>query len=141
MKESKSTYREILEQEDVILSEVLELQKSLREAVNKKDWSMLMKVISSINLKMDKFNSLDEERESSARFIDDKTCDELLCTVRGKLVRLRTENKVLTEYIDITRKFVRSVINATPQSRAKVYGRDGLFSQEQPHSVVVNALY
>lgn len=141
MTESKSTYKEILEQENNILSEVIELQGNLREAVNEKDWSKLMKVISLINLKMDKFNSLDEERESAAEFINDKSADNLLAQVRGKLVRCRTENKVLGEYIDITRKFVRGVINATPQSRAKVYGRNGLVSQEQPNSVVVNALF
>lgn len=141
MAEEKSTYKEILEQEDAVLSEVIEAQKDLRAAVKEKDWSKLMKVISVINLKMDKFNSLDEQRETAAAFIGDADADNLLVIVRGKLLRCRTENKVLGEYIDITRKFVRGVLNAAPQSRAKVYGRNGLVSQQQPQSVVVNTLF
>ncbi len=141
MTNAKSTYTEILEEENSILSEVLELQASLRKAVKEKDWPTLMKVISSINLKMDKFNSLDEARETAAIIIGDNAAEDLLAQVRGKLVRCRTENKALGEYIDITRKFVRGVINKAPQSRAKVYGRTGQIVQEQPQSMVLNTLY
>ncbi|MBQ1949474.1 MAG: hypothetical protein II367_04890 [Treponema sp.] len=143
MTEIKSEYRKILEEENSILSEVIGLQQNLRKAVNEKDWTELMKVISSINLKMDSFNRLDEQRENLAVSAEnDEGLRSLLSEVRGKLVRTRTENKALGDYINITRNFVQGIIdNALPQSRAKVYSRNGSMVRSQPHSVVVNQLY
>lgn len=139
----KSDYRNILEKENSLLDEVLVLQQDLRNAVNEKDWTKLMSVISSINLKMDSFNHLDEDREKYAvSQKDDSEILNLLSEVRGKLVRTRTENKALGDYINITRNFVQGIIDtALPQSRAKVYSRSGSIVRNQPQSVVVNQLY
>ena len=50
--------------------------------------------------------------------------------------------KVLSEYINITKGFVQSIIdNALPQSRNKLYSRNGNIIQSQPQSVVVNTLF
>ena len=144
MTEFKTSYKEILKQEDSILSNVISSQLELRCAVKNKDWTQLMKVISDINLEMDKFNRLDEERESAAVYAksDDAETQELLSIVRGKLVHCRTENNALSEYINITRNFVKGVIdNALPRGRAKVYTRAGTINHKQPESVVVNALF
>lgn len=144
MTEFKASYREILNQEDEVLSSVISLQNELRCAVKNKDWAELMKVISDINLSMDKFNNLDEQREAAAVYAksDEIETKALLAKVRGKLVRVRAENKALSEYINITRNFVRGIIDsALPQSRAKVYGRSGKILQTQPDSVVVNTLF
>lgn len=150
MADSKK-YKEILLKEDSVLSDVIASQAELRAAVNAKDWTNLMKVVSDINLEMDKFNRLDDERENflkaekgiavgSADF--DKDTNELLARVRGKLVRCRTENKALGDFINITRNFVQKIIDtALPQSRVKVYGKCGCFVQKQPDSVVVNTLF
>lgn len=150
MADSKK-YKEILLKEDSVLSDVIASQEELRAAVNAKDWTNLMKVVSDINLEMDKFNRLDDERESflkaekgiaagSADF--DKDTNELLARVRGKLVRCHTENKALGDFINITRNFVQKIIDtALPQSRVKVYGKCGCFVQKQPDSVVVNTLF
>lgn len=150
MADSKK-YKEILLKEDSVLSDVIASQAELRAAVNAKDWTNLMKVVSDINLEMDKFNRLDDERESflraekgmaagSADF--DKDTNELFARVRGKLVRCRTENKALGDFINITRNFVQKIIDtALPQSRVKVYGKYGSFVQKQPDSVVVNTLF
>ena len=54
MAEIKSNYKNILEEENKILSEVLDLQTGLKSAVNGKDWTELMHVVSEINLNMDK---------------------------------------------------------------------------------------
>ena len=144
-------YKEILLQEDAVLSDVIASQAELRTAVNAKDWTNLMKVVSDINLEMDKFTHLDDERETflkaekggrggSADF--DRETNELLAKVRGKLVRCRTENKALGDFINITRIFVQKIIEtALPQSRTKVYGKGGGFVQKQPDSVVVNTLF
>ena len=46
------------------------------------------------------------------------------------------------EYINITKGFVQSIIdNALPQSRNKLYSRNGNIIQSQPQSVVVNTLF
>lgn len=144
MTEIKSEYIKILKEENSLLNEVIDLQQDLRKSVNEKDWTVLMSVISSVNLKMDKFNQLDERREELALQSDseDSTINNLLSEVRGKLVRTRTENKALGDYINITRNFVQGIIDsALPQSRAKVYSRKGTIVQNQPHSVVLNQLF
>ena len=105
---------------------------------------ILTKGISEINLSMDKFNKLDEEREeiTTTEDISNSEYKRILSTVRGKLVKSRTENKVLSEYINITKGFVQSIIdNALPQSRNKLYSRNGNIIQSQPQSVVVNTLF
>lgn len=144
MKNEVNSYKEILTQENEILSKVIESQADLRCAVKNKDWTQLLKVISEINLFMDSFNRLDEEREVATvnAGSDDVETQSLLAEVRGKLVRCRTENKSLGDYINITKTFVQGVIDtAVPGSRVKVYGKNGYVKQEQPHSIVVNTLF
>lgn len=135
---------EVLNEQNSILDVVLAKQQELRNSVNEKNWTNLMTVISEINLSMDKFNKLDEEREeiTTAEDVANIEYKRILSTVRGKLVKSRTENKVLSEYINITKGFVQSIIdNALPQSRNKLYSRNGNIIQSQPQSVVVNTLF
>ena len=135
---------EVLNEQNSILDVVLTKQQELRNSVNEKNWTNLMTVISEINLSMDKFNKLDEEREeiTTAEDVANIEYKRILSTVRGKLVKSRTENKVLSEYINITKGFVQSIIdNALPQSRNKPYSRNGNIIQSQPQSVVVNTLF
>lgn len=134
-------YIQILTEENEVIQEVLENQAVLKEAVNKKSWTELLDVVSRINLLMDRFNNLDEER---AKLAVQKECDtpeekQLLLQIKGKLVQSRTENKVLGEYIQITRGFVQGIIDeALPQKRNKVYTRHGYATQLQPESVIVS---
>lgn len=135
---------DILKEQSLTLDTVIVKQQDLRFAINNKNWSDLMTVISEINLLMDKFNQLDEERSKYVTKEDFNNADfsSLLSEVRGKLVRTRTENKVLTEYINITRNFVQSVIdNVLPQGRTKIYSNKGSVVQNQPQSIIVNTLY
>ena len=135
---------EVLNEQNSILDVVLTKQQELRNSVNEKNWTNLMTVISEINLSMDKFNKLDEEREeiTTAEDVANIEYKRILSTVRGKLVKSRTENKVLSEYINITKGFVQSIIdNALPQSRNKLYSRNGNIIHSQPQSVVVNTLF
>ncbi len=135
---------EVLNEQNSILDVVLTKQQELRNSVNEKNWTNLMTVISEINLSMDKFNKLDEEREeiTTTEDISNSEYKRILSMVRGKLVKSRTENKVLSEYINITKVFVQSIIdNALPQSRNKLYSRNGNIIQSQPQSVVVNTLF
>lgn len=144
MENVNSRIIEVLNEQNSILDVVLTKQQELRNSVNEKNWTNLMTVISEINLSMDKFNKLDEEREeiTTAEDVANIEYKRILSVVRGKLVKSRTENKVLSEYINITKGFVQSIIdNALPQSRNKLYSRNGNIIQSQPQSVVVNTLF
>ena len=141
MAEKQTAYRDILEAEDALLSEVLKKQHELRTAVERKDWTRLTDVISSINYCMDQFNALDKERESLTNARDAEASADLLCAVRGKLLKCRTENKVINEYANTMRDFVHGILNeAHPQRRSRLYSWRGKIIQEQPKSVVINTL-
>lgn len=137
-------YRDVLENENKMISEVLCLQQDLRKAVNSKDWIMLMQTSDSLNEKMDSFNNLDKRREQLSLMVQehDREAAALVASVRKKLLKSRIENKAFSEYISVTREFVRSVVDtAIPQSRNKLYSRKGCIVQPQPERVVVDALF
>lgn len=137
-------YRDVLENENKMISEVLCLQQDLRKAVNSKDWIMLMQTSDSLNEKMDSFNNLDKRREQLSLMVQEHDREEsaLVASVRKKLLKSRIENKAFSEYISVTREFVRSVVDtAVPQSRNKLYSRKGCIVQPQPERVVVDALF
>lgn len=144
MNETLKRYADVLTEEKSILENVLLIQKSVRKAINDKNWTELMKHMSAVNISMDSFNRLDEEREELAVAVKagDEEVSSILTEVRGLLVKCRAENKALSDYINITRNFVKGIIDeALPQSKAKVYSRNGNIVQDKPHSVVLNALF
>lgn len=55
-------YRDILETEGTVLSEIITKQTKFKKAVNDKNWSCLMECISDLNELAEKFNALDERR-------------------------------------------------------------------------------
>lgn len=139
-----SEYRDVLEKENKLISEVLCLQQELRKAVNVKDWMMLMQTSDSLNDKMDAFNNLDMRREQLSLHETEHDDEEaaLISSVRKKLLKSRIENKSLSEYISVAREFVKSVVDtAVPQSRNKLYSRKGCIVQPQPERVVVDTLF
>ena len=137
-------YRDVLVSENKLTSDVLCRQQALRDAVNNKDWTALMDAAGDVNEMMDAFNELDKEREELALggLQEDAETYGLLAEIRGKLVKSRIENKALSDYISITREFVKGIIDtAVPQSRNRLYSRNGYVVQPQPESVVVNTLF
>lgn len=137
-------YRDVLVSENKLISDVLCKQQALRDAVNNKDWTALMDAAGDVNEMMDAFNELDKEREELALggLQEDAETYGLLAEIRGKLVKSRIENKALADYISITREFVKGIIDtAVPQSRNRLYSRNGYVVQPQPESVVVNTLF
>ena len=137
-------YRDVLVSENKLISDVLCRQQALRDAVNNKDWTALMDAAGDVNEMMDAFNELDKEREELALggLQEDAETYGLLAEIRGKLVKSRIENKALSDYISITREFVKGIIDtAVPQSRNRLYSRNGYVVQPQPESVVVNTLF
>ena len=136
-------YRDVLVSENKLISDVLCRQQALRDAVNNKDWTALMDAAGDVNEMMDAFNELDKEREELALggLQEDAETYGLLAEIRGKLVKSRIENKALSDYISITREFVKGIIDtAVPQSRNRLYSRNGYVVQPQPESVVLNTL-
>ena len=137
-------YRDVLVSENKLISDLLCRQQALRDAVNNKDWTALMDAAGDVNEMMDAFNELDKEREELALggLQEDAETYGLLAEIRGKLVKSRIENKALADYISITREFVKGIIDtAVPQSRNRLYSRNGYVVQPQPESVVVNTLF
>ena len=137
-------YRDVLVSENKLISDVLCRQQALRDAVNNKDWTALMDAAGDVNEMMDAFNELDKEREELALggLQEDAETYGLLAEIRGKLVKSRIENKAIADYISITREFVKGIIDtAVPQSRNRLYSRNGYVVQPQPESVVVNTLF
>ncbi|MGP1459442.1 MAG: hypothetical protein ACTTKL_09050 [Treponema sp.] len=141
MAEEKNTYKDILIAERDVLSNIIERQNELRKAVKEKDWTKLTDVISAVNEAMDKFSALDEQRESLSRNVQSGECFDLLCEVRGKLLKCRVENNALNQYVGTASRFVRGIVNeALPQSRPRLYSHRGRVVQAQPKSIVVNTL-
>ena len=141
MTENKITYKDILIEERDVLSNIIDRQNELRKAVKEKDWTKLMDIISAVNVAMDKFTALDEKRESLSRDINSGDCFDLLCEVRGKLLKCRVENNALNQYVGTASRFVRGIVNeALPQSRPRLYSHRGRVVQAQPKSIVVNTL-
>ena len=141
MTENKITYKDILIEERDVLSNIIDRQNELRKAVKEKDWIKLMDIISAVNVAMDKFTALDEKRESLSRDINSGECFDLLCEVRGKLLKCRVENNALNQYVGTASRFVRGIVNeALPQSRPRLYSHRGRVVQAQPKSIVVNTL-
>ncbi|MFC2602752.1 MAG: hypothetical protein ACFNX0_02435 [Treponema sp.] len=141
MTENKITYKDILIEERDVLSNIIDRQNELRKAVKEKDWTKLMDIISAVNVAMDKFTALDEKRESLSRDINSGECFDLLCEVRGKLLKCRVENNALNQYVGTASRFVRGIVNeALPQSRPRLYSHRGRLVQAQPKSIVVNTL-
>lgn len=140
-----TTLEQILSKENELLDKVLVEQAELRKAVHDKKWEKLMETVSNINMLADDFKKAESERERIARKQTEeakKAAMPLLAQVRGKLVKSKTENQALGDYITITRGFIQGILDeAVPQSRSKVYSRSGKIVHSQPASVVVNTLY
>ena len=137
-------YRDVLVSENKLISDVLCRQQALRDAVNNKDWTALMDAAGDVNEMMDAFNELDKEREELALggLQEDAETYGLLAEIRGKLVKSRIENKARSDYTSSTREFVKGIMDtAVPQSRNRLYSRNGYVVQPQPESVVVNTLF
>ncbi|MGI5055151.1 hypothetical protein [Treponema socranskii] len=135
----------LLLRENEILDRMLERQSALRTAVLQKKWDGVLESISAITKLTEGF----EEAEKARNALSDARSDEakkaslpLLTQVRGKLVKSKTANRTLGNYIAVARDFIQSVLDeAFPQSGATVYSKAGKIMRAKPSSVVVNTLY
>ena len=135
----------LLLRENEILDRMLERQSELRTAVLQKKWDGVLESISAITKLTEGFEEAEKARNALSTGGKDeakKAMLPLLTQVRGKLVRSKTANKTLGNYIAVARDFIQSVLDeAFPQSGATVYSKAGKIMRSKPSSVVVNTLY
>ena len=135
----------LLLRENEILDRMLERQSALRTAVLQKKWDGVLKSISAITKLTEGFEEAEKARNALSTGGKDeakKAMLPLLTQVRGKLVKSKTANKTLGNYIAVARDFIQSVLDeAFPQSGATVYSKAGKIMRAKPSSVVVNTLY
>lgn len=135
----------LLLRENEILDRMLERQSALRTAVLQKKWDGVLESISAITKLTEGFEEAEKARNALSTGGKDeakKAMLPLLTQVRGKLVRSKTANKTLGNYIAVARDFIQSVLDeAFPQSGATVYSKAGKIMRAKPSSVVVNTLY
>ena len=139
---NKKDFEEILEKEEGILDELVKSQNQLRKAVTEKNWESLTKIINTINTVSADFLEADAQREElqdMMKMDQVKPYFERLGNMRAKLLKCKIENQALSKYVNITKNFIQGVVDdALPQSRSKVYSKNGKIVQPQPQSVVLN---
>ena len=138
--ENVKSFEAILSKQNTVLKSILENQKLLRNAVLEKNWENLLKEVDEINLLSDNFQQLDKVRDYLQKELSREELHGFtheLAELRKMLSESKVENKVLSDYITITRGFINGVIDTVPQGRNKTYSRNGQIVQNQPTSVVL----
>ena len=142
MKERIAEFEAVLDQEEKILDSLVHSQDLLKKAVTDKNWESLTKIINNINTISSDFLEADTSREvlqDMMKMNEIKPYFERLGNMRAKLLKCKIENQALSKYVNITKNFIQGVVdNALPQSRNKVYSKNGKIVQPQPQSVVLN---
>lgn len=145
MEISKSDFEAILQDEDKVLSELYEKQEAVKQSVIDRNWELLVPLLADVNSLTEKFRTLDSKRDAAQKtFSEDeiKTFYNKLAALRSLLLKCKVQNRVLTDYVNIARDFIKDVVDkALPQTRNKSYSRTGKIVQPQPVSVVVNQLF
>jgi len=145
MEISKSDFEAILQDEDKVLSELYEKQEAVKQSVIDRNWDLLVPLLADVNSLTEKFRTLDSKRDEVQKaFSEDevKVFYTKLAALRSLLLKCKVQNRVLTDYVNIARDFIKDVVDkALPQTRNKSYSRTGKIVQPQPVSVVVNQLF
>lgn len=132
----------ILKNEDKILDELKDKQSLMRRALTEKNWDELLKCMDSVNALFADFQEFDVRRDEIQQQLDRdelKPFFESLASMRSKLLKCRVENQVISNYVNVTRKFISEVVEkALPQSRNKNYTKTGVLTQPQTSSVLVD---
>lgn len=132
----------ILKNEDKILDELKDKQSLMRRALTEKNWDGLLKCMDSVNALFADFQEFDVRRDEIQQQLgrdELKPFFESLASMRSKLLKCRVENQVISNYVNVTRKFISEVVEkALPQSRNKNYTKTGVLTQPQTSSVLVD---
>ena len=132
-------FETILEKENELVTEIAAVQKDMREAVQSKSWENLTGLINKMNESSEKFSKIDSERDSLQKKMTSmelKAFSEKLLFLRSKLSQSKIENRVLNDYINITRGFINGVLD---NASTKTSSRYGQIVQTHTVSVLVSA--
>ena len=136
------TLIEILTQEEKLLDNILDYQVVIKSSVMERDWVTLEKNITKMQDCATKFIELDNERESMKISNYSKEEHELMKTIQSKLLKSKTINNALNDYIKISREFVETVLDkVVPQRNDVVYSQNGTFVKTETKSVVLNKVF
>ena len=142
MDEMINEFGNILAEEENLLDRLTEKQKILRKSVVDKDWSVLLDLISEVNQISDSFQRYDSRRaeiQDQLKSSELKAYFDRLGRLRSKLLKCKVENKVISNYVNVTREFIAEVVaKALPQSRNKNYTKFGKITEPQVTSVLVD---
>lgn len=145
MENSQKDFENILNQEDKILDDMYKQHGLLKNAVSEKNWENLTKVINDLNAASDEFLKIDGERDAVQKTFSEeeiKPYSQKISSLRTKLLKCKIENDAFGKYVNITKDFIKGVIdNALPQRRSKLYSRAGQIVQNQPESIVLSQFF
>ena len=132
----------LLNEEDDILTSLVEKHDLMHKCVKEKDWEQLLSVTSEINVLYEAFQEIDTSRDfiqSVLKVSELQPYFEKIGLLRSKLLKCKIENQALSKYVNVTREFIQGIVeNALPQSGSKVYSKTGKIVQSRPQSVVLN---
>ncbi len=137
-KEVLGQFESILDKEGILISDISSVQKDMRCAVQEKNWAVLVSLIDKMNELSSDFANLDADRDAIQNEMTSaeiKPYNKKLLLLRSKLAQSKIENKVLNDYISITRGFINGVLD---KASTKTYSRYGQIIQKQPLSVLVS---
>lgn len=137
-KEVLGQFESILDKEGILISDISSVQKDMRCAVQEKNWPVLVSLIDKMNELSSDFANLDADRDAIQNEMTSaeiKPYNKKLLLLRSKLAQSKIENKVLNDYISITRGFINGVLD---KASTKTYSRYGQIIQKQPLSVLVS---
>lgn len=155
---AKRLYDVLLSQTELI-SQIYEMQKSVRLSVTKRDWDSLQSTLYYVNELSEGFTELEERRVKyfldfgAALGSDISTVSKNLppqfknpvqsvfIDMKKKLLASKIENDAINEYIKISQDFLQGIFDTVlPQRRNTLYSRTGSLIKNQPESIVVNAV-
>ncbi len=136
---------QILNAQNDVLECMLTQQKKIHDNVKDRKWVELEACIENMRAYSDAFVNLDQCREN---YVGDNRdlylepgIQDVYASVRTKLSKSKIENNALSTYVSSTKEFIDGVIeNCVPQSKTRVYGRNGRISSPMAESVVLDAL-
>ncbi len=155
---AKQLYDVLLAQTELI-TQIYEMQKSIRESITKRDWETLQSTLYYINELSEGFTELEERRikyfhdfgavigsdiTSVAKNIPPQfknAVQSVFADMKKKLMISKIENDSINEYIKISQDFIQGIFDTVlPQRRNTLYSRTGSLIKNQPESIVVNAV-
>ena len=140
--ELKNELTEILKKESELLDQILARQSTVHDCVIKRKWLELENVLAELQKMSEDFVDLDSRREelfNSGKIKIDFELTPSVSEVKVKLNKSKMQNKVLNEYISVTKSFLQGIFDEVlPERRNVTYSRYGKIVKGELHNVVID---